>query len=76
MAALKVLGRAGHVTTEWDVLDEASQIAAKAVFNAEIKQGATAFAVTTPGEPAEKISEFDPQAKEILITRQMAGGAV
>jgi hypothetical protein len=37
-------------------------------------QGATAFRVTTPDQPAQRLEAFDPTAEEIVVVPRIAGG--
>lgn len=57
---------------EWDPEDAAAAAAVKAEFDGII-QRSFAYAVTETGE-REQIHDFDPTAKEIVITAPLAGG--
>jgi len=46
---------------------------AERIFAEERKKGATAFLVEA-GKPAQRIDEFDPFAKEIILVPRVVGG--
>ena len=46
---------------------------AERIFAEERKKGATAFLVEA-GKPAQRIDEFDPFAKEIVLVPRVVGG--
>jgi len=46
---------------------------AERIFAEERKKGATAFLVES-GKPAQRIEEFDPFAKEIIMVPRVVGG--
>ena len=46
---------------------------AERIFAQERARGATAFRVET-GKPAERIEQFDPQAKQIILVPRVVGG--
>ncbi|MFI5222763.1 MAG: hypothetical protein ACHQX3_00735 [Nitrospirales bacterium] len=64
----------GDTLLAWDVVDEASVVAAKAMFANEIAHGAL-IARTEPGSTvSEQAKEFDPTAEEYIVVRNFAGG--
>ena len=46
---------------------------AERIFAHERARGATAFRVAA-GRPAERIEQFDPQAKQIILVPRVVGG--
>jgi len=81
MSTLRVLNSSGDRSIQWDpeqfaVGDpEAIQAVAEAerIFAEARARGAQAFRVT-PGEPAQRLAQFDPQAEEIIVIPPMVGG--
>jgi len=82
MGKMRTMGRRGDTTLVWgedtatadeEFTDEAT---VRAQFDAIVKdQGFTAFSTRTVGEPADRVTEFDPNAKELILVPPMAGGA-
>ena len=81
MGVLRVLCSQGDAVYTWDdtkalsgdpgarqAIEEAERILREAQ-----SRGAIAF-LTVPGEPAERIREFDPRANEIVIVPRIVGG--
>ena len=81
MGMLRVLSRNGDDRLTWDVtaVETGDAEAAAAVreaeriFNEQRAGGATAVRVT-PGQPAERIMKFDPNAEEIVMVPRVIGG--
>ena len=81
MAILRVLSAAGDTRYEWDVAavesGDAEALAAvreaERIFTERRARGATAFRVS-PGQPAERLDDFDPQAEQVVIVPRVAGG--
>ena len=74
MGMIRRLDTKGDTTVVWDVLDEASVVAAKAFFESEVSQGAL-VAQTVPGsDQAVQVRKFDPQVEEYIAVRQYQGG--
>jgi len=81
MGVLRVLCSQGDAVYTWD--EEKAEIgdpgAREAIQEAERilreaqSRGAVAFR-TVPGQPAERLREFDPQAGEIVIVPRIVGG--
>jgi hypothetical protein len=78
---LRILNGSGDTSVSWDAEHLASGDAeaeaavreAERLFAAARAAGAVAFRVT-PGEPATRIHEFDPTAREVLVIPAMVGG--
>jgi len=70
----KYMGGHGHLTTTYDVLDEAQAVAAKAAFENIIGAGKTVFAVPAGAKTGEQTTHFDPSVSEYLVMSPMAGG--
>lgn len=81
MAKMRVLSARGDTIVEWDdrkveAGDEEALAAvreAERIFAEMRAHGATAFKVT-PGQPAERIDEFDPKVEQIVVVPRVAGG--
>jgi hypothetical protein len=81
MSILRVLNGSGDTSTKWDPaqvkVNDPDALAAVAeaerIFRRARASGAVAFSVA-PGKPAQRISEFDPDADEVLIVPPMVGG--
>lgn len=60
---------------EWDPANPAEVATATEAFNTAQREGVPlAYTVPASGEQGEVIRDFDPEADEIIMTRQMAGG--
>ena len=76
MATLRVLNQSGDQRISWsvDALVQGDPEAAAAVreaeriFAAEARRGAAAFRVR-PGEPAERLTAFDPLNEDTILIR-------
>lgn len=81
MGYLRMLSSQGDTVWTWDEkkAEAGDPGALEAIREAEriLKEaqarGAVAFR-TRPGEPAERIEEFDPSAEEIMIVPRIVGG--
>lgn len=81
MGMLRVLSRNGDDQHQWSQAavetGDAEAIAAvkeaERIFREQRARGATAVRVT-PGKPAEKIDQFDPNAQEIVMVPRVVGG--
>src|SRR3954466_13472952 len=81
MAILRVLSSAGDTSYEWDVAGvergDAEALAAvreaERIFDERRARGGTAFRVW-PGQTAERLDRFDPQAEQIVFVPRVAGG--
>ena len=81
MSILRVLNGSGDTSVQWDpdLVAAADPEALAAVAEAERifqrarSSGALAFTLT-PGRPAERVTEFDPNATEVLVIPAMVGG--
>jgi hypothetical protein len=81
MAVLRIMNSSGDRSVRWDrgkvqVGDPEAMAAvreAERVFEEAKARGATGFKVT-PGRPAERIEQFDPEAEQIIVVPQVAGG--
>jgi hypothetical protein len=82
---LRVMSRRGDDRFTWpdlkrdsdflELADEQKRAVEEAerLFAEERKKGATAFLVEA-GKPAQRIDEFDPLAKEIILVPRVVGG--
>lgn len=81
MGMLRVLSRHGDDSFAWDrsavETGDAEAIAAvreaERIFKEQRARGATAVSVK-PGQPAERIEQFDPNAEQILMVPRVIGG--
>jgi hypothetical protein len=81
MSTLRVLNGSGDTSVQWDPdlveAEDPEALAAVAeaerVFQRQRLSGALAFNIV-PGKPAERITEFDPRASEVLVVPAMVGG--
>lgn len=56
-----------------DVEARAAVKEAERIFNAERARGATAYKVV-PGQPTERLDQFDPSAQQIVMVPRVVGG--
>jgi hypothetical protein len=82
---LRVMSRRGDDRFTWPDLKRAPDFLelaeeqkraveeAKRIFAEERRKGATAFLVES-GKPAQRVEEFDPFAKEIVMVPRVVGG--
>ncbi len=81
MAVLRIMNSSGDRSVRWDrgkvQVGDPEAIAAvkeaERLFEEAKARGATGFRVT-PGQPAERIERFDPDAEQIIVVPQVAGG--
>jgi hypothetical protein len=81
MAKMRVLSARGDTVIEWDgrkvEQGDAEALAAvreaERIFSEQRARGATAFKVL-PGQPAERVDEFDPLVEQIIVVPRVAGG--
>ncbi len=81
MAVLRIMNSSGDRSVRWDrgkvqVGDPEAMAAVKEaerLFEEAKARGATGFRVM-PGQPAERIERFDPEAEQIIVVPQVAGG--
>ncbi len=81
MGKLRILSPRGDRTVVWDQKGaEAGDLEALAavreaerILEEELKRGATAFRLE-PNAPAKKLERFDPEAEQIVVVPQVAGG--
>jgi hypothetical protein len=81
MAVLRIMNSSGDRSVRWDrervqVGDPEALAAvreAERLFEEARSRGATGFRVI-PGQPAERIEHFDPEAEQIIVVPQVAGG--
>ncbi len=81
MSILRVMNAGGDRSVRWDPKQvqagdpeaAAAVKEAERLFNEARSRGATAFNVA-PGRPAERMETFDPEAEQIVVVPQVAGG--
>jgi len=78
---LRIISKRGDDRLLWNAEDalagDAQAIAAiqeaERIFAKERAKGATAFRVE-PGQPIERVEQFDPQAEQIVMVPRVIGG--
>lgn len=73
MGILRRMGKQGDVPTKWELNDEGSIQVARERFDDAMKNRMLAFDMDE-GE-GSRIKEFDPNAREIVLIPQIAGGS-
>lgn len=72
---LRILDHTGDTKVEWDILDPASVAEVKAKFDQVLAESrGLAYRTDANGGNAEKITEFDESAPQIIISPQLVGG--
>jgi hypothetical protein len=72
---LRILDHTGDTMVRWDPRNPVEVAVARQAFTARRAQGALAYRVTNGGRTqGEAIRDFDPEAREIVLTPQMQGG--
>jgi hypothetical protein len=71
---MSILGRTGDTKIIWNPENEAEVEAAREHFNALRAKHMLAFSVKRNGDKGEQITEFDPEAKSIILAPQIRGG--
>ena len=71
---LEAMDLTGDTKVHWDSSKPAEVEAARASYDSLKRKGYSAFKLNADGSTGEQIREFDPSAKRILMTPQMAGG--
>jgi hypothetical protein len=69
-----VLNQRGDTELRWEPSDPESVERARRAFKAFRRTHVLAFAVSHPGEEPVLTRDFDPEAREIIITRPLVGG--
>jgi hypothetical protein len=81
MGTLQILSHLGDERHTWDIERAATgdpeALAAvreaERIFAAQREVGATAFRLV-PGQPAERLEQFAPEAEQIIIVPRVSGG--
>ncbi len=81
MGILRVMTAGGDKMVKWGTalleVDEAEAREAveeaERIFDEAKAKGGTAFRVV-PGQPAERLDRFDPEAEQIVVVPRIAGG--
>jgi len=71
---LSLLGELGDTKHIWDKNKPEEVGAARALFDALLKKGYLAFHVVKEGEPGKPMTEFDPSAERLIMSKQPVGG--
>jgi len=82
MSTLRILSPRGDVTHTWDparvATGDPEALAAvreaERIFAEARERGATAFRLA-PGQPAERLDEFAPEATQIVLVPRISGGS-
>jgi hypothetical protein len=71
---MSIMDRSGHKQMKWNT-DKLEEIAAaKATFDALVKEGYTAFGSQEKAEAKHTIKEFDPTMEEVVMVPRTVGG--
>lgn len=73
MSTLEIAKPGSAEVLQWDEEDPAQVEAARKRFDAEMSTGGLAYKTESPGKSSQ-IREFDPEAREMTITRPLVGG--
>ena len=73
MGVIRRMGKAGDIATKWELDDDGSIQVARERFDEALRNRMLAFNMDV-GE-GERITAFDPSAKEIVLIPQIAGGS-
>lgn len=74
MGQMSIMGRQGDSVITWDPKVESETNNAREAFSAmRDRAGMTPYRMTGEGK-GERMTEFDPDAKEIVFATPMAGG--
>lgn len=81
MGVMRILSHKGDEVITWktpeagieDVEAQAAVEEAERIFRQQRARGSTAVKVE-PGQPAQRIDEFDPNAREIVMLPRVVGG--
>ena len=74
MGALRTLCARGDSKIEWDVWKKETVREAERIFRENAAKGYASFRVNGGLSTAERIDDFDPEAKEIVQIPHLAGG--
>src|SRR2546425_1196627 len=73
MGHVILLGARGDREIQWDAADPESTAKARKAFEGYVAARFLAFSTPQPGGDATRVTEFDPEAGEIVITRPLIG---
>ena len=71
---LKIMGTEGDKQYAWSTTEKDSVALAEQVFTERIGKGYAAFRIDSGGSGGEQIRAFDPEAENIIMMQQLAGG--
>ncbi len=71
---MKILDPTGHTKISWNPRNKQDVKAAEETFTTMRAKGFQAFRVNYRGAKGERLTEFDPQAKSIILIPQLQGG--
>jgi len=74
MSTMYILGRRGDTERTWNPADPNSAARARKEFERYKADRCLAFSTPDTGGDASLIREFDPDAREIIISRPLIGG--
>jgi hypothetical protein len=74
MSTMYVLTERGDTELRWEPSDPGSVDKARKAFDGYRRARYLAFSTPEPGGQAEHVVDFDPQAREIILTRPLSGG--
>lgn len=71
---MQVMDPTGHTKVEWDADIPAEVANAKATYKSMTDNGYYAYRINAEGEPATRLTEFDPEAEKMILRPQLRGG--
>lgn len=74
MSEMQVMDPTGHTTVSWNPKNDNEVEAARKVFKKMTKKGYSAFRTGFAGRKGERLNEFDPDAKNLILIPQLVGG--
>ena len=75
MGVMRIMGaKTGDTEATWDPTNLRSTKDAKGVFDKNLGRGLLAFAPGGDDGGSVRLREFDPNAQEIIFTKQFVGG--
>lgn len=71
---MQIMDPTGHTTVNWDPNNTEEVATAKLTFEQLTGNGYYAFRLSNHGGRGERITTFDPQAKQMILAPQLVGG--
>ena len=71
---MEVMDPTGHTTVAWDPTQSTEVEAARSTFNEMTAKGYQAFRVGKRGQQADRLTNFDAAAEQMILVPQLRGG--